>query len=223
MPSYEQLGFGQGATLTGDRARSVFGHVMGLVACTFAFCAAGAYLGRNASSGGFVFIIGEFACLFGLQSASKRGRDNLATALLFGLGLFAGLFISPLIVAYAHTDSGAVYQAAGATALFIAALGTYGYTTRRDLTKAARFAFYGLLGFIVFLMVALFVAIPGANIIYAVVGLLLFGVITAFDFQRLARNPSYQTAVPIAASIFLDIFNVFIIMLSLFGGGGSRR
>ncbi len=102
-------------------------------------------------------------------------------------------------------------------------MGTYGYTTRRDLTKAARYAFYGLLAFILFLLVALFVAIPGANIIYGVLGLLIFGVLTAFDFQRLSRNPQYQTAVPIAASIFLDIFNVFIIMLSLFGGGGSRR
>jgi hypothetical protein len=30
-------------------------------------------------------------------------------------------------------------------------------------------------------------------------------------------------AVPIAASIFLDIFNVFILFLSLFGGGGNRN
>jgi FtsH-binding integral membrane protein len=30
-------------------------------------------------------------------------------------------------------------------------------------------------------------------------------------------------AVPIAASIFLDVFNVFLFMLSLLGGGGSRR
>jgi FtsH-binding integral membrane protein len=223
MPTYEQLGFGQGATLSGDRARSVFGHVMALVAVTFGFCAAGAYLGRNANTGGFIFFIGEIACVFGLQAATRRGRDNLATALLFGLGLFAGLIISPLVVYYANTDSGVVYQAAGSTALFIAAMGTYGYTTRRDLTKAARYAFYGLLAFILFLLVALFVAIPGANIIYGVLGLLIFGVLTAFDFQRLSRNPSYQTAVPIAASIFLDIFNVFIIMLSLFGGGGSRR
>lgn len=223
MPTYEQLGFGQGATLSGDRARSVFGHVMGLVACTFAFCAAGAYIARNWDTSGFVFFIGEFACIFGLQAATRRGRDSLATALLFGLGLFAGMLISPLIVYYANTNPGVVYQAAGSTALFTAALGTYGYTTRRDLSRVARYAFYALLALIVFLMVALFVAIPHANIIYCVLGLVIFGVLTAFDFQRLSRNPQYQAAVPIAASIFLDIFNVFIIMLSLFGGGGNRR
>ena len=223
MPTYEQLGFGQGAALSGDRARSVFGHVMGLVACTFAFCAAGAYLARNTNSSGFVFFIGEFACIFGLQWASSRGRENLATALLFGLGLFAGMVISPLIVYYAHSDVGVVYQAAGCTALGTAALGTFGYTTRRDLTSAARYAFYALLGLLLFLLVAVFVAIPGANIIYGVLGIIIFGVLTAFDFQRLSRNPSYQSAVPIASAIFLDVFNLFIIMLSLFGGGGNRR
>jgi len=31
------------------------------------------------------------------------------------------------------------------------------------------------------------------------------------------------SAVPIAASIFLDVFNIFLFFLSLFGGGGSRR
>ena len=42
MPTYEELGFGRGATLTGDRARSVFGQVMGLVALTMGFAALGA-------------------------------------------------------------------------------------------------------------------------------------------------------------------------------------
>jgi FtsH-binding integral membrane protein len=223
MPTYEQLGFGQGATLTGDRARSVFGHVMGLVAVTFAFCAAGAYITRNVNSGGFIFFIGEIACVFGLQAAAARGRQNLATALLFGLGLFAGMIISPLIVYYANTDPGVVYQAAGTTALATAALGTYGYTTRRDLSVAAKYAFYGLLALLLFLIVAIFVAIPGANIIYGVLGSVIFSVLIAFDFQRLSRNPSYQSAVPIASAIFLDVFNLFIIMLSLFGGGGNRR
>ena len=47
MPTYEQLGFGQGAALTGDRARAVFGQVMGLVAFALGFAALGAYVARN--------------------------------------------------------------------------------------------------------------------------------------------------------------------------------
>ena len=48
-------------------------------------------------------------------------------------------------------------------------------------------------------------------------GLAIFGAFTIFDFNRLRRaNPA--GAVPIAASIFLDIFNVFLLFLQLFGG-----
>ena len=68
-------------------------------------------------------------------------------------------------------------------------------------------------------LIALFVTIPASNIIYCVLMLMVFGGFTIFDFNRLANSGKYQSAVPIAASIFLDIFNVFLLLLSLFGGG----
>jgi modulator of FtsH protease len=100
----------------------------------------------------------------------------------------------------------------------VAGLGAYGYATRRDLSSWARTLFWALLGLIVFGIVGIFVAIPNGNVIYAVAGLVIFGAFTIFDFNRL-RRASMSSAVPIAASIFLDIFNVFLFMLRLFGGG----
>ena len=135
MPTYEQLGFGQGAALTGDRARAVFGQVMGLVAFAMGFAALGAYVARDVQGGAeFIFFIGAFACIFGLQAASARGHEQLAIGLLFGLALLLGMAISPVIVYYVKTDPGVVWQAAGATALFVGALGAFGYATRRDLS-----------------------------------------------------------------------------------------
>ena len=61
------------------------------------------------------------------------------------------------------------------------------------------------------------VSIPNGNIIYAVAGLAVFGGFTIFDFNRL-RRAGDDGAVAIAASIFLDIFNVFLLFLNLFGG-----
>jgi modulator of FtsH protease len=71
----------------------------------------------------------------------------------------------------------------------------------------------------VFGLVTIFVAIPGANVIYSVLGLVVFGGFTIFDFNRL-RRANMDSAVPIAAGIFLDIFNVFLFMLRIFGGRG---
>jgi FtsH-binding integral membrane protein len=47
----------------------------------------------------------------------------------------------------------------------------------------------------------------------------IFAGLTAFDFQRLRRGQDIRTAPLLAASIFLDILNVFLLLLSLFGGG----
>jgi modulator of FtsH protease len=41
-----------------------------------------------------------------------------------------------------------------------------------------------------------------------------------YDFQRLRRADEVRAAPLLAASIFLDVFNVFLLLLSLFGGGG---
>jgi FtsH-binding integral membrane protein len=222
-PQGPQTGYGYGGSLTRDQTRGVFGQVMGLVALTFGCLALGAFIGRNMVGGtGFLFFILAMACVFGLNWATRRGREQLAIALLFGMGLCLGLFIAPVIDYYTSTDPGVVYQAGGATAGFTAALGCYGYATRRDLSRYYRALFYSLIALIVFGLITLFVVIPGSNIIYCVLGLLIFGGLTAFDFQRL-RNSNMSMTVPIAASIFLDIFNVFLLFLSLFGGGGTRR
>ena len=76
---------------------------------------------------------------------------------------------------------------------------------------------WALLGLIAFGIVAIFVSIPNSNIIYSVAGLGIFGAFTIYDFNRL-RRASADSAVVIAASIFLDIFNVFLLLLQLFGG-----
>ena len=208
-----------GAEVTRDRAHELLGQVMGLVAVTVGFTALGAYLGRDLSGGtGLLLFIGAIACVFGLNVAAARGAEQLAIVLLFGLGLLLGLAIAPVIAVYANADPAALWQAAGATALFVAACGAYGYATRRDLSSWARTLFWALLGLIAFGIVAVFVSIPNSNVIYAVAGLGIFGAYTIFDFNRLRRS-SPDAAVPIAAGIFLDIFNIFLLALQLFGGG----
>lgn len=202
-------------------ARDLLGQVMGFVSFTVGFAALGAYLGRDLSGAtGLVLFIGAFALIIGLNVAAARGREQLAIGLLFGLGLLLGLAVAPVVADYAAAEPSALWQATGATAAFVGALGAYGYATKRDLVSWGRTLFWALLGLIVFGLVAIFVSIPGANIIYAVTGLVIFGGFTIYDFNRL-RRAGADAAVLIAASIFLDIFNVWLLLLSLFGGNSK--
>jgi FtsH-binding integral membrane protein len=198
------------------QARAVFGQAMGLTALTVGFAALGAYLGRNLSGGlGIALFVAALVCVVGLDIAARRGHEQLAISLLFGLGLALGLAVAPVLARYAETQPAVLWQASGVTGAFIAALGAYGYATRRDLSNWARTLFWALLGLIALGIVGLLVAVPGGNVIYCAIGLVVFGGFTIFDFNRL-RNADMVSAIPIAASIFLDVFNVFLLLLDLF-------
>jgi FtsH-binding integral membrane protein len=222
MPTYEELGLGRSAVVDRADSRAVFGQVMGLVAVTLGFLALGAYLGRKMSGGaGLLMLVALFGDIIALQVAVRRGREQLAIGLLFGLGLLFGIMLAPVLAAYAKADPGALYRAAGATGGFVAGLGAYGYMTSRDLSSWARPLLFALLGLIAFGLVLLFVNSPSGQIIYSVLGLGVFGAFTIFDFNRL-RRATMESSVLIACSIFLDIVNVFLLMLRLFGGGGRN-
>jgi FtsH-binding integral membrane protein len=200
-------------------SRAVFGQVMGLVAVTVGFFALGSYLGRNITGGaGLALFIGAFGCVFGANIAAQRRIEWLAITLLFGIGLFLGLALGPVLASYAKSDPAVLWQSGGATALFVGALGSYGYATRRDLSSWARSLFWLLIGLIVFGIVLIFVNIPGGRLIYAVLGLAIFGAYTIFDFNRL-RRANMDASVPIAVGIFLDVVNIFLFFLQIFGGG----
>jgi FtsH-binding integral membrane protein len=207
--------------VTRDQARAVFGQVMGFVALTLGFLALGAYIGRDLSGGwGILAFIVSFGCIIGLNVASARGNEQLSITLLLGLGLLLGLALGPMLSDYVEADPAAVWQAAGATGGFVAGLGAAGYATRRDLSSWYRMLFWALLALIVFGVVAIFVSIPSENIIWSVAGLVIFGGYTLLDFNRLRRSGQDQ-AVPIAASLFLDVLNIFLFFLQIFGGNNE--
>ena len=215
----ESLSYGGfGAAASSDRTRTLFGQTMGYVAITAGFFALGAYLGRNVSHGlGIVCFIAAFICLMIMNFAVRRS-ESLAVGLLFAVGALLGVAVAPTLVYYASADPQALWQAGGATALFIAGFGSVGYATRRDLSGLARVFFWALLALIVFGIVLIFVHIPHGSLIYSVLGLVIFAGLTMFDFQRLRRSKGLDSAPLIAASIFLDVFNVFLFFLRIFSG-----
>ena len=206
-------GFG---AATRDRTHTLFAQAMGYVAVTAALFALGAYLGRNLAYGaGFAAFIAAFAALIGMRFAARRSA-GLTVGLLAAFGLLIGVAVAPTLAYYASVDPRALWQAGGATALFIAGFGAVGYATRRDLSAIARVCFWALLALIVFGIVLIFVHIPHGALIYSVIGLVIFAGFTMFDFQRLRRSSDIASAPFLAASIFLDVLNVFLFFLQIF-------
>ena len=152
-----------------------------------------------------------------MRFTAERSQEA-TVALLGAFGLLMGVAMAPTLVFYATADPQALWQAGGATALFIAALGSAGYATNRDLSGVARVSFWGLVVLLVFGIITIFVRIPHGSLIWSVAGLVIFAGFTLVDFQRLRRSQNIASAPLLAASIFLDILNVFLFFLSIFGG-----
>jgi modulator of FtsH protease len=201
-----------------DRTRTLFGQTMGLVALTAAVFAGGAYAGRNVSWGlGIACYIGAFVCLIAMRFAVRRS-PGVSTVLLLAFGVLLGMASAPTLVYYATTNPRILWQAGGATALFIGVFGAAGYATKRDLSWLWRVSFIALLLLFAFGIVLIFVHIPHGYLLYSVLGLVVFAGLTMVDFQRLRRTQGLDSAPLLAASIFLDALNVFWFFLRIFSG-----
>ncbi|HEY4281372.1 MAG TPA: Bax inhibitor-1 family protein [Conexibacter sp.] len=202
------------------RAPALFGRVMFLVAVTVGFATLGVLIAKDwGGSSWFIAWLLALGCLIGLNVANARGNTGLALTLLFGFGLLIGVSIAATVDFYAATDPTAVRQAFGATALTVGGLGSIGYAIRRDLSYLYRAMFWLLLAFLVAGIVLIFTRIPAANTAWAIGGIVIFGAYTVLDFNRL-RHAGTESAIPIAASIFIDVLNIFLLFLRLFGGRG---
>lgn len=215
--AYQQLG-----SAARNEAHSLFAQTMGYVAATAGLFALGAWLGRDSTGDvGTVAFIAAFGALIGMRFAARKS-PQLTVALLAAFGLLIGLAVAPTIAYYGSMDPRALWQAGGASALLVAGFGAGGYATRRDLTALARVFFWALLALILFGVVLIFVRIPNGVLVYSVLGLVIFAGFTMFDFQRLRHSKDIASAPLMAASIFLDLLNVFLFFLTIFSGGEER-
>jgi len=203
---------------TQGRTGTLFGQTMFLVAMTAGFFAAGAYAGRNLGEGAVIVAwIAAFVVLMIMRFAAMR-HPAAATILLVIFGVLMGVASAPTLYWYASTNPQILWQAGGATALFIGVFGSIGFLTNKDLSAIYRVGFFGLLALLIFGIVLIFVHIPHGSLIYAILGLVIFAALTMGDFQRLRRSSDLNSAPLIAASIFLDVLNVFFFFLRIFSG-----
>ena len=188
--SYQKMG-----TAARGQTHALFSQTLGYVALTAALFALGAWAGHNLTGGaGIVAFILAFVALIAMRFTARRSL-NITVALLAAFGLLIGLAVAPTVAYYGAMDPRALWEAGGATALFIAGLGAAGYATRRDLTAIARVSFWALLALIVFGLVLVFVHIPGGDLVYSVLGLVIFAGFTMFDFQRLRTNSDVNSEI----------------------------
>jgi len=223
---YTDLGTSTG--VLGGQRSAILGKVLGLLGFAFLFTAGGAVIGRSLGPGAFfISLIGSFGTLIALQFLRERSPLNLA--LLYGFATFEGMLLGLILDAYIASGMGGVVMSAGVTTAAVAlAAGAYGYTTKRDLSGMGGFLFIGLLGVIIASVVGIFIQLPLLYVGISAVAAVLFTGFLVFDLNRVAamRGATEGTVILMAVRVYLDIVNLFLALLRLFGfaagGVGSR-
>ncbi len=213
-------GYALPTATTRDQALSIFGQVMGLVAITCAFAALGAYIGRDLTGAWWIlpWLAGDRVHHRAERRERPRQPPARARPAVRASGCCSGSSVGDdAQVLRRRPSPSALYQAAGGDRRSSSRRSApAGYAIRRDLSGLYRLAFFLLLGLIVFGIVVIFVRMPGGDLIYAILGLGVFGLYTVLDFNRL-RRAGQGEVIPLAAGIFLDVFNIFLFFLRIFG------
>ena len=178
-------------------------------------------------SGGMmiVLIIAQLGAVIGLSAMIEKMSSQTATLIFFLYSGLTGIFFSVILLAYTSVE---IYSTFFITTSMFAALSAYGYFTKKDLSGLGRFAFMGLVGLMVTIIVNMFIQSSMLMFIVNVIGVIVFAGLTAYDTQRLkemyvlqyeGKEIAAKGAIISALALYLDFINLFLFILRFVGGG----
>ncbi len=142
----------------------------------------------------------------------------LSLSLFLLLALVFGFIISPEINMFLRANrSDVVFNAALTTAAGIGVLGIGAQFARFDYRKVGNIALAALLALVIVGILSMFFHFVSPTL-YSWATLLIFSVLIVVDFMRIRNGGDGASAVELSVSIYLDGLNVFLALLSIFGG-----
>jgi FtsH-binding integral membrane protein len=109
----------------------------------------------------------------------------------------------------------------GAAVLF-GTMSIWGYFTRQNLDSLGKFMFIGLIAVIIVAIINLFIGSSVLAMVVSTIAIIVFLGLTAYDTQRIremiSEDDSNSIEVLGALSLYLNFINIFLNLLSLFGG-----
>jgi FtsH-binding integral membrane protein len=167
----------------------------------------------------FGLLIAQLGLVVAFNAAATRASTGAVATMFLAYAALTGVTFSTLFLVYtASSIAGVFFVTAGA----FAGLSAVGYLTKADLSPIGRFAIFALIGLILASVVNIFLQSSGLQWIVSVVGVLLFGALTAYDTQKLktlfATGEAHANMPLVGALVlYLDFVNMFLFLLHLFG------
>ena len=223
-----------------SRADAIYTDAMarmyGLVAIGVVTTAAAIWVGDMLGIGSIIFGFGwigmllAFGIIFGtLYAASavvQKGNIGLGTALYLAFTGMEGLFLSPILMAFTSEMIGVAFLL---TAGLFVAMSAVGLTTKKDLSKLGPMLVIGLVGVVIVSLVNVFLL--RSDVLFLLINIVLLPIFLALtvwetkQMKELAQQAAIEgddkaaTQVAVIGSIglYLNVLNIFLIILNLLG------
>ncbi|MCW5298444.1 Bax inhibitor-1/YccA family protein [Herbaspirillum lusitanum] len=168
-----------------------------------------------------VFMAVAFGFFYAIEKTKNSG---LGVAVLLGFTFFMGLMLSRLIEYTLGFSNGAqlIMTAFGGTALIFGVMATVATVSKRDFSGMSKWLFAGVLVIIVASLANIFLQLPALQLTISVVAIAIFSAYILFDVQQVI-NGGETNYISATLAIYLDVYNVFVNLLSILGIVGGNR
>ena len=152
----------------------------------------------------------------------RTENSGAGIAVVFAIAGLLGFGLGPMLSYYLAMPNGpqTVATALGGTGLIFLGLSGYALTTRKDFSFMGGFLFMGLIVVLVAMIANIFLEIPALSLALSAIIVLLMSGLILFDTSRIV-NGGETNYLRATVALYLDIYNLFIHLLSLltaFGG-----
>ena len=169
----------------------------------------------------FVLVIAELGLVFYLSARAAHLAPRTAAGLFALYAGLNGVTLSVVLLTYTGESIASTFVV---TAGMFGALALWGTTTKRSLAGLGQFMMMGLIGLVLASIVGIFWQSDALQFMIAVIGVIVFTGLTAYDAQRLREMalalPSGDVAgyaIVGALTLYLDFVNLFLMLLRFTG------
>ncbi len=170
----------------------------------------------------WVVMLAPLAFILVLSFGINRMRAATAQLVFWAFAAAMGLSLSWIFLAYTGSSIARTFFV---TASLFGAMSLYGYTTKRSIQGLGSFLFMGLIGFIIAMVVNMFLASTALDFAISMIGVLIFTALTAYDTQKLklmyvatdTGEVAQKKAIYGALTLYLDFINLFLFLLRFLG------
>jgi FtsH-binding integral membrane protein len=170
----------------------------------------------------WVAMLAPLAFVFFFSFRIERMTTATARTTFFIFAAVMGVSMASIFLVFTGQSIAMAFFTASA---MFAGLSLWGYTTNRDLTGMGSFLMIGLIAVIGASLVNLFLGSSMLQMIVSAIGVIVFAGLTAWDTQRLkseylhfaGTEAADKLAIMGALSLYLNLINMFQLLLGLFG------